>query len=526
MKSLPKNYRDVGASLSCLVDKDEDSSSSSLLLPPGILIRSSAWDFRPDIQWEDLGRPKTIINLREHRDTSCYKQLTNKRVDDNSVENSQGKNTIQNNNAPHILHISAANNTEKYDLTKPESRDWLISVLQELLKDAQYTGHNDEQKLTDTKIPANDHNHVAHLISSIFEQKSEFEDDDHVERDSATKDTTLSIFRVALAIILRRRLSNHHSPLLVHCRFGRDRTGIVIAFLLQILVPTVSDSILREEFLLSDLSCVSSSESSTCSSSNVEDNEMILKAKMFSDLTLQNLPSVFDYIESRKKLILGGGEYKIFRSEMNDIMHALESIRVSLSPSTPIDNILSTPFGFRLDSEYMKSEAKRYFKMVKQLVSKVNESNAMIGVDEKYHILWASFIFHFSLQKWYDLKDDSLLQVYQPWHESDSHSSEDKDEKTRRDETSIQYDFYRLQHKAIATQIAWTMHRDDGVNVIYPLPSTFDKVEKVQLVHAQLRNEIDQLEERINHFGNNHNPLRQRIGLLKKRLDGNKSTER
>ena len=56
MKSLPKNYRDVGASLSCLVDKDEDSSSSSLLLPPGILIRSSAWDFRPDIQWEDLGR--------------------------------------------------------------------------------------------------------------------------------------------------------------------------------------------------------------------------------------------------------------------------------------------------------------------------------------------------------------------------------------------------------------------------------------------------------------------------------------
>jgi len=58
MKSLPRNYRDVGASLSCLVDVDidEDNSSSSLLLPPGILLRSSAWDFRPDMEWEDLGR--------------------------------------------------------------------------------------------------------------------------------------------------------------------------------------------------------------------------------------------------------------------------------------------------------------------------------------------------------------------------------------------------------------------------------------------------------------------------------------
>merc|ERR1711878_173639 len=103
--------------------------------------------------------------------------------------------------------------------------DWLIEVLRVLLRDVE-----EVDGVNFMSRPRCHQDVIAELLASFPTLRTELKEG--VEDYSAEQvETTFSNFRVALAIILRRRLSEYHSPLLVHCRFGRDRTGIVIAFL-------------------------------------------------------------------------------------------------------------------------------------------------------------------------------------------------------------------------------------------------------------------------------------------------------
>ena len=311
MKPLMKNYRDVGASLSCCMrshigDQDDDSSSQNnidassndsnqLLIPPGFLLRSSAWDTQAEIRWEDLGSPNTILNLRETHEISSYEQL--KMVGGDVNDNSNGKtssdamnpimctgtktktNPTQVNH-PKIWHISAENNTEKYNLSISGCRDWLISVLQHLLKDTDGNVDDNVDASSNHGAFANaspagqiiasnkkEEDAESMIFSSLFGQSN----CDFKSNLDTRSDDLFTSFRIALAIVLRRRISKNHAPILIHCRFGRDRTGIIVAFLLKLLIPSLSDSIILKEFLLSDLTCYNSPSSSPHNYYNTND---------------------------------------------------------------------------------------------------------------------------------------------------------------------------------------------------------------------------------------------------------------
>jgi len=322
MKPLTKNFRDVGASLSCIAGCPHQQQQqvehntllqqySNLTLPPGFILRSSAWDTQPEIRWKDLGRPKTILNLRENCETGSYDQLM---VDDDD----DAANTSHNRCVPNVWRISAENNIEKYDLSLTGSRDWLISVLQRLLRDDDGDGAlSDDENLwlafSSLSVPTTSngrHTPTFDKPESVLDTISNNNiDNNNNNNKTINSNKPFSNFRIALAIALRQKISKQHAPLLLHCRFGRDRTGIVVAFLVKLLVPSLPDSILCQEFLLSDLG------------GGDEDAVLEMKDKgvVFTELTLRNLPSVYEYIEDRRKMVFRGDEYKTTRKVLSKI---------------------------------------------------------------------------------------------------------------------------------------------------------------------------------------------------------------
>lgn len=525
MKPLTKNFRDVGASLSCIAGCPHQQQQqvehntllqqySNLTLPPGFILRSSAWDTQPEIRWKDLGRPKTILNLRENCETGSYDQLM---VDDDD----DAANTSHNRCVPNVWRISAENNIEKYDLSLTGSRDWLISVLQRLLRDddvdgcADYEGlsllnddadnNDDECLLKISSLPvqttSKDSNTTTFakpnsVVDVISNNSNDNDGNDHDEERPSNN--SLTNFRIALGIALRQKISKNHAPLLVHCRFGRDRTGIVVAFLLKLLLPSLPESILLQEFLLSDL--------------NEDVVAMQDKGKMFTDLTLRNLPSVYEYIESRKKMIFRGDEYKATRMMLSRITKRLESLN-TISPSIPSlvpFPQLTTIIGFSIDDDYLKSEAGRYFKKAKRLLSSSSSLSNICGtvdINEQHHIIWASFAFYHCALIWSKIRFDV---------NRGEHNKKDEEEK---DDTfnKIEDYLYQLHLCSITTQLAWTI-LNQGINISYPLPPILDDLMKVQKVHKQLQCEVYQLEATISSVDNCPSFLVERVKVLKKRI--------
>jgi len=142
------NWRDIGVSVHRLCPGED-------ILPPGRVFRGGKIDF---CKYEDIGRPRTILNLRNGEDPT----LSELGWDIGGIKFEQ---------------LAASNDLEKYDTSNKEVRRWLISV-------------------------------------------AEF-------------------------------LSNPKTawPVLIHCRSGKDRTGVVVAMLLKVL--GVSNETILDEFLLS-----------------------------------------------------------------------------------------------------------------------------------------------------------------------------------------------------------------------------------------------------------------------------------
>mmetsp|Transcript_10854 Transcript_10854/g.12772 ORF Transcript_10854/g.12772 Transcript_10854/m.12772 type:complete len:338 (+) Transcript_10854:182-1195(+) len=143
---LPFNYRDVGLSL-----HDEAFSHPSRragCLRAGCLLRCGLID---NASWTALGRPRTIINLRQGADSVAFPGCK-------------------------MVHLGAANSLEKYDTSDKAVRDWVCSVL--------------------------------------------------------------------------KAISTAELPVLVHCRSGRDRTGVIVAAVLCLL--GVPEEEVVAEFALSE----------------------------------------------------------------------------------------------------------------------------------------------------------------------------------------------------------------------------------------------------------------------------------
>jgi hypothetical protein len=175
---LRKNFRDVGATIDCLIAAGPaaaagarlvgdaavaalppltDATPVSGLLPRGRILRCGRVDF---CTLEELGSPRTIINLRIDADEFPDGYLA------------QG--------GAVALHCPAEDRVEKYDTSQNCVRQWIVSVLK------------------------------------------------HLERPDRI-------------------------PALVHCKHGRDRTGIIVAALLAICdVPVV---LMRAEYELSEGCC-------------------------------------------------------------------------------------------------------------------------------------------------------------------------------------------------------------------------------------------------------------------------------
>lgn len=156
------NRRDVGLALASLHSSANTNTTPSLSLPAGRLLRG------PDpsgCSWDQLGQPRTIINLRmEASDLARTSNLWYSPEDPND--------------GIRMVHCPKENSLNAYDTATPEVQKWLISIL-------------------------------------------------HVFEEAVT------------------------TPVLVHCRAGRDRTGVVIATLLLVLgVP--KDHIVQEFLLSSD----------------------------------------------------------------------------------------------------------------------------------------------------------------------------------------------------------------------------------------------------------------------------------
>lgn len=139
---MPMNWRDVGATL------HSRFGTAALIMPAARLLRCGIIDQR---EWQNLGAPRTVVNLRIQRD---------------EVELPPGV---------VVFHIAAENTLEKYDVSDKGVANWLASCL------------------------------IA--------------------------------------------MQDARPPVLVHCRSGRDRTGVVVAAVLKVL--GVPDTIITQEYLVS-----------------------------------------------------------------------------------------------------------------------------------------------------------------------------------------------------------------------------------------------------------------------------------
>ena len=142
------NWRDVGVSV-------HELSPSEAAIPPARIFRGGKIDF---CKYEEIGRPRTIVNLRNGEDPT-------------------GRELGWDVGGIQFVQLAASNDLEKYDTSNKEVRHWLISV-------ANF--------LSDPKLAW---------------------------------------------------------PILIHCRSGKDRTGVVVSMLLKVL--GVSNETILAEFLLS-----------------------------------------------------------------------------------------------------------------------------------------------------------------------------------------------------------------------------------------------------------------------------------
>ena len=429
--NIVKNFRDVGVSLSCL---------GCDVMPPGILLRSSAWDTQPGITWKDLGRPKVILNLREYHASESYDKL----IQDFKGEN-EGKDPSLT-----ILQISAKNDVEKYDLSLSEPRYWLISVLKKLLEDQK--GMSANHIVTTYHLESSE---KTDIFGTNAPSPSEKEEPTYNDISSSY---TLTPFRYALAVILRQRLSEWHAPLLVHCRFGRDRTGIVVAFLLKSLIPSISDSILLKEFLLSDLSYVNSNDKL----SDLGEN--------FLKLTLNNLSTVYDEIEGRRRQIFADPKFKNFRADLSELMSMYQTTKKT---GSIVANSIT------INKLHIKSEARHYFKRISIL-----RKNKVIGPDERYYFLWLSFACHYSALKWLPGYQDFDTEIVQ-------------DEEF---EIFLEENLHRIHLQAITIQLGRNLI-DSEADKTFPMPMSFNSLRKINEKYIDSCSCLVRIEEIMNNFG-------------------------
>jgi protein-tyrosine phosphatase len=95
----PLNFRDVGECISIILDEPSP-------VPPGVLYRGGKFDWLDRV--EDLGRPRTIVNLRRGPD---LKHLEGVR----------------------LLHVPAQNVVENYETYRPEVRAWVRRAIETII---------------------------------------------------------------------------------------------------------------------------------------------------------------------------------------------------------------------------------------------------------------------------------------------------------------------------------------------------------------------------------------------------------
>ena len=104
--------------------------------------------------------------------------------------------------------------------------------------------------------------------------------------DGENYDTTRGAVREWLAIVLQSLATAAPGPILLHCRAGRDRTGIVVLMLLCILIGPDQDAVILDDFLLTteaprDLG-VSALSGFSAKSGHVDDDWIALYFKQFA----------------------------------------------------------------------------------------------------------------------------------------------------------------------------------------------------------------------------------------------------
>eukprot|EP00392_Amoebophrya_sp_AT5.2_P017362 g17706.t1 len=257
----------------CAVEElqHEKGSNCCSLLQPGLLLRSGAFDSIP-CGWRDIGSPRTIVNLREFSADETYSRLAGEAASSHAaaVEAEAKADGVGD---PHseksenfkleVWNCSAANDQEKYDVRNCEVRDWILGVITRLLESPGATDHVEGRLSATAEACSSESQGLASAVAAFLAEysaaveglekalspkKSGAQEDlegaeihagDHrcQEDEGLALLHAISPFRLALSFLLREALCVC-GPTLVHCRFGRDRTGIVVAAVLTAICPT------------------------------------------------------------------------------------------------------------------------------------------------------------------------------------------------------------------------------------------------------------------------------------------------
>jgi len=339
----PMIFRDVGLTLKQLVDDaviskpplqraiiTESGLTHVSLCPPNTMFRSASFDHDPAITWASLGRPRLIINLREFVSEETYKRIIDQSKEELVAEvTSTAASTYSATESskhlltsPQVWNCSAANDEEKYDVTQPAVRDWLLAILirllelnlkDDLVKLIGGSGDDSEEKMFQEFVK---HQMMMLEISNTYSLQDQSCDNRIAPTDQYTPNSkngekprksklkkksnqatasanssekkeeqcsisVLSPFRLAVAYLLERVITKKINPILIHCRFGRDRTGIVVAFLITVLNPGLDskwNDILAQEFSLS-LDTVDASDGSKVASLKTSNEHHQLSVK-------------------------------------------------------------------------------------------------------------------------------------------------------------------------------------------------------------------------------------------------------
>lgn len=273
----PPNFRDVGITLHLLNPASESDDVSEFnfdsafpsrplrkgtnccsLLQPGLLLRSGAFDSAP-CGWRDIGSPRTIVNLREFSADETYSRLAGEAasshtaavkaeakadgVGDPHCSENKSENFIK----LEVWNCSAANDQEKYDVRNCEVRDWILGVITRLLESPGSTDHVEGRLSATAAACSSESQGLASAVAAFLAEYLAAVEG--LEKSLSDEGLALlhaiSPFRLALSFLLREALCVC-GPMLVHCRFGRDRTGIMVAAVLTAICPTVTGSAAEE----------------------------------------------------------------------------------------------------------------------------------------------------------------------------------------------------------------------------------------------------------------------------------------